>query len=197
MIIKKFKGGYDKNFAYLIQYQDEAILIDPSYPATEILEYCQKNRLRLKKVVVMHSHHDHIVDLDVYRSRAIPILAHKSSKIKHDIAIDEADIIELGKLQFNVMHTPGHRFDSICLLHKNHLFTSDTLFVRGCGRVDFPGSNPEVMVKTLERIKHLPNEITIYPGHDYGISETSTIKEEKKYNQFLNMTKEEFLRNRT
>ena len=196
MKIKTFRGGYDNNFAYLIEYQDRALLIDPSYPAKEILAYCEDNRLKLIGVVVMHSHHDHIVDLQTYKHRAITIYAHSSSKVYKDEAITEDDVITLGNMNFNVMHTPGHRFDSICLLYKKHLFTSDTLFVHGCGRVDFEGSNPNLMLDTLERIKRMPEDTTLYPGHDYGPTKTSTIEIEKRMNPFLKMTREEFLKQR-
>ena len=96
------------------------------------------------------------------------------------------------------MHTPGHRFDSLCLYNSRSksLFTSDTLFVHGCGRVDFEGSNPNLMLDTLERIKRMPEDTTVYPGHDYGPTKTSTIEIEKRMNPFLKMTREEFLKQR-
>ena len=67
MQIKTFKGGYDSNFAYLVYEQDQALLIDPSVPATEILNFCKENNLNLQSVVVMHSHHDHILGLREYQ----------------------------------------------------------------------------------------------------------------------------------
>ena len=198
MIIKTFKGGYDSNFAYLAIESDQALLIDPSVPATEILEFCEKENLTLTAVVVMHSHRDHIVGLETYKRRGVAIIAHRSIQSPVDRLVDESDTIHLAKNQFTVMHTPGHRFDCICLYDSKSksLFTSDTLFVGGCGRVDFEGSDQKKMLETLERIKRLPNDTIIYPGHDYGPTKTSTIKEEKQKNPFLKMTREEFLKNR-
>ncbi len=193
MIIKTFKGGYDGNFSYLAIDSDQALLIDTSIPATEILEYCEKENLKLCAVVVMHSHHDHIIDLDVYRRRGIPIIGHKSLPFTIDQNVDETESVSVGRKKFTVMHTPGHRFDCICLFDGKRLFTSDTLFVGACGGVHFPGSDPGKMLETLNRLKRLPDDTIIYPGHDYGKTKTSTIKYEKQNNKFLNMTKEDFL----
>ena len=108
-------------------------------------------------------------------------------------SVDETDTIPFGSKHFTVMHTPGHRFDAICLFDGKRLFTSDTLFVHGCGRVDFPGSDPEKMFETLQRLKRLPDSTIIYSGHDYGPTPTSTIEIEKRMNPYLKMSREEFL----
>ena len=146
----------------------------------------------------MHSHHDHILGLREYQKLGIPIIAHRSIKLAVDKHVDESDQITFGKNTFTVMHTPGHRFDSLCLYNSRSksLFTSDTLFVHGCGRVDFEGSNPNLMLDTLERIKRMPEDTTVYPGHDYGPTKTSTIEIEKRMNPFLKMTREEILKQR-
>jgi hydroxyacylglutathione hydrolase len=198
MIIKTFKGGYDSNCAYLIIDSDQALLIDPSVPANIIINHCKKNHLKLAAVVIMHSHHDHLVDIEFYRRRGIPLIGHSSIKLNLNRLIDESDTIPLSKNTFTVMHTPGHRFDAICLYDSKSksLFTSDTLFVHGCGRIDFPGSDPEKMLETLDRLKRLPADTTIYPGHDYGPTPTSTIGIENEKNPYLNMTKQKFLKQR-
>ncbi len=144
----------------------------------------------------MHSHGDHIVELEVYRENNVPLLAHSSMKVKVNQVLEEGDTVKVGKISFSVMHTPGHRFDCICLYREGHLFTSDTLFVHGVGRVDFEGSDPEVMLETLDRLKSLPDNTVVYPGHDYGPTPRSTIGEEKVKNHFLSMSREEFMRNR-
>ncbi len=193
MIIKTFKGGYDSNCAYLVIDSDQAILIDPSVPAQTIISYCEKNRIQLTAVVIMHSHHDHLVDIPYYQKRGFALIGHNSLKFEVSRLVDETDSITFGKQHFTVMHTPGHRFDAICLFDGKRLFTSDTLFVHGCGRVDFPGSDPEKMFDTLQRLKRLPDKTVIYPGHDYGPTPTSTIEVEKRMNPYLKMSKEEFM----
>jgi hydroxyacylglutathione hydrolase len=197
MQIKTFKGGYDDNFSYVIYSGKKCCIIDPAVPAQEILDWIKHEGLELQFVVVMHSHHDHIVDLDAYKDLDIEVYGHESTKdVSITKKVDEGDLIGFGETKFKVLHTPGHIYDCICLLGDGKLFTSDTLFVQGCGRVDFAGSEPEKMFDTLQRLKNLPEDIIVYPGHDYGSTPTSTIGREKKNNQFFEMSKEEFLKQR-
>ncbi|MBT3835617.1 MBL fold metallo-hydrolase [Candidatus Woesearchaeota archaeon] len=191
MNIKTFKGGYDDNFTYIIDNGKECIIIDPAVPLTQLQEYIKEHNLQLKFVVMMHSHRDHIVDLDKYK---VPVYGHESTKIQITNPVKDNDEISIPNITFKVLHTPGHRFDCICLFDGKHLFTSDTLFIEGCGRVDFEGSEPELMQQTLEKIKNLPEHTIILPGHDYGSTPISTIGREKKNNPYLNKSEKYFLR---
>ncbi|HLC88619.1 MAG TPA: MBL fold metallo-hydrolase [Candidatus Nanoarchaeia archaeon] len=185
MHIKTFCGGYDHNFAYLAIEGKEGALIDPAVLAEEVLDYAKENGLELKFIVVMHSHFDHTVDLDRYKEKGILLYGHKSLKIKLDERIDDGDLLKLGTKQMKVIHTPGHTPDAICLLLDNNLFTSDTLFVGGCGRTDLAGGNPGQLRQSLNKLKLLPENTVIYPGHDYGETRTSTIGKEKQSNIYF------------
>ncbi len=193
MEIITFKGGFDSNFTYLAIDNKEALIIDPSVPSKFIFDYVKEHSLRIVGVVVMHGHMDHKTDLKKYKKESIKIYGHKSTKVDVDIKVDEDNKIKVGNISFKVMHTPGHRFDCICLYSKGFIFTSDTLFVGACGRVDLPGSNPEDMLKSLFRLKSLPDNTVVYPGHDYGNKTKSTIKEEKENNRYFNISKEDFM----
>ncbi len=193
MILKTFKGGYDSNFTYVVHDTTHAVILDPAVPALEVLNYIETQKLNVLAVVILHSHFDHVVDLPIYRSKKIPLWAHQSIQLPIDHKLKDNDTFGVGSLKFSVMHTPGHRYDCICLLTDKHLFTSDTLFIDSCGRVDFPGSDPQLMAETLEKLRQLPDDTIIYPGHDYGKKQTSTLGEQKKSNPFLKMSKEEFL----
>lgn len=135
----------------------------------------------------MHSHFDHVVDLDRYREKGILLYGHKLLNIKTDKKINDGDWLKLGLVQMKIIHTPGHAPDAICLLIDNHLFTSDTLFVGGCGRTDLEDGSPEQLKRSLSKLKRLPENTIIYPGHDYGETKTSTIGKEKKI--ILNLNK--------
>ncbi|MBS3123381.1 MBL fold metallo-hydrolase [Candidatus Woesearchaeota archaeon] len=211
MKIHTFQGGYDQNFTYLVyeqklESQDYiGIIIDPAVSAQEILQFAEKNNIKILFVVIMHSHFDHLVDLDIYLKKGISIYAHKS--IHKEIAskitkkINNNEIINLDKLKFKVIYTPGHEKDCICLLLENsgnkslpsYLFTSDTLFIGSYGRVDLPGSNVTEMADSLEHIKQLPDDTIIMPGHDYGDKKQSTLGEEKEKNTFMKVSKKEFI----
>jgi len=185
MEVISFKGGFDKNFSYLLLDGKDCCLLDSCLPAKEILDYVEKNKLNLKFVILLHSHFDHIVDLDKYKEAGIPLFAHESTNVEADRKLRDKENIVLGSLKIKVIHTPGHRFDCICLQVKKCLFTSDTLFVNGCGRIDLPGSNPDEMWETLVKLRELPDDLVIYPGHDYGDKETDTLGSQKKKNKYL------------
>jgi len=188
MEIKSFCGGYDQNFTYVISSNKECCIIDPAVSAEKILSFIYKKNFNPLFVVFLHSHFDHVVDLDIYHKKGIPVYGHRSTKITVDKGLEDGDVLAVGEIKLMVMHTPGHLYDSICLLAGKNLFTSDTLFVQGCGRVDFPGSNAKEMFNTLKRLKELPGDTVIYPGHDYGPTSTSTINKEKYENRFFKLS---------
>jgi glyoxylase-like metal-dependent hydrolase (beta-lactamase superfamily II) len=107
----------------------------------------------------------------------------------------DGDAIKLGKVVIRVIHTPGHTSDSICLLVDNKLLTGDTLFVGECGRTDLPGGDSESMYNSLfQRLMKLGDTVEVYPGHDYGLKDHSTIGAERRTNYTLKTrTLEEFV----
>lgn len=187
--LKSFKGGFDGNFSYVLYdgKSREAAVIDTSIEPAVLLEFIGKNNLNLKFVVVMHGHFDHLIGLDFYQKKGIPVYAHESfrKKVKADKRLKEGAKIKLGDSVLKVLHTPGHIYDAICLLTEGKLFTSDTLFVDGCGRCDLAGADREKMRESLEKIKQLPDETMIYPGHDYGFRPYDRLGSQKKRNKCL------------
>jgi glyoxylase-like metal-dependent hydrolase (beta-lactamase superfamily II) len=100
--------------------------------------------------------------------------------------VKDGDHITVGDVALEVIHTPGHSPGGICLLGEGNLFTGDTLFVGGIGRTDLPGSSMSDFMKAIkERILTLPGETIVWPGHDYGVSPSSTIAEEARTNPWL------------
>jgi glyoxylase-like metal-dependent hydrolase (beta-lactamase superfamily II) len=94
---------------------------------------------------------------------------------------DDEIHLEGTDIALTVMHTPGHTPGSICLLGEGVLFSGDTLFAGGIGRVDLPGGDPQAMTASLKRLMELAPEIAVYPGH----GETTTIGEEQESNPWL------------
>src|SRR5262249_10370951 len=91
------------------------------------------------------------------------------------------DTLRVGTIPVQFVHTPGPTAGSTCfLVAGKSLIAGDTLFVGGCGRVDLPGSDPEEMYRSLtQRLSKLPDDVALYPGHDYGSRPTSTLGEER------------------
>lgn len=182
MEIKRIKGGYDRNFSYMIIEKDTAILIDP-FIDNKIDEIIEKENLGLKYIINTHRHFDHTQGNEHYSEKfgAEIIKYHEGLKEK-----------EFGKEKIYFIHTPGHTEDSMCIKIKDKLFTGDTLFV---GKVGGTSSEKESEKEwnSLKKIISLPDETKIYPGHDYGIEEFSTVKHEKENNPFLKKDFEFFL----
>jgi glyoxylase-like metal-dependent hydrolase (beta-lactamase superfamily II) len=102
------------------------------------------------------------------------------------IKSDNGDRIEVGGLEIQLLHTPGHTPGSQCFLVDGRIVSGDTLFIDGCGRVDFPGGNAEQMYYSLtQKLMTLPDETILFPGHNYALKTHDTLSEQKKTNPYL------------
>ena len=104
-----------------------------------------------------------------------------------DQIVSDADILQLGTVPLTIIHTPGHTPGGICILvNKTALLTGDTLFIGDCGRTDLPGGDVSQMFHSLhEKIMKLPDELIVYPGHDYGNKPFDTLGNQKRTNKTL------------
>jgi len=199
MRIIQIPVGQMANFTYILVdiTTRECILIDPSWDLEKIFDFLRENSSKIKYIINTHGHFDHILGNAAVANRTgAKIVQHKSSKDDKDISVAEGDSLTLGKNIIKVLHTPGHSKDSMCLIvNDQYIFTGDTLFVGNCGRVDLPGSDPNEMYDSLyNKILHLSESLIVYPGHDYGELQKSTIGREKKANYVLqHSSKEDFL----
>jgi hydroxyacylglutathione hydrolase len=188
MFFKQIQQHGD-NFSYIIadEVKREAAVVDPSYNAGEIGSVIKAENLKLKYVINTHSHSDHTAGNEELRSLFnAEIVAHELSKAYVDIRVNDGDFLKLGNLEIEVIYTPGHTPDSICLMVNQKLFTGDTLFVGECGRTDLPGGNARSMYHSLFfKLLKLDDQVEVYPGHDYGSSSFSSIGKEKRENYTL------------
>jgi len=178
------------NFSYIIADDAtlEAAVVDSSYNASKITRILKTDNLNLKYIITTHGHSDHTAgNSELHSIFNAKTVAHKLSRINADITVDDGDIIHVGSITLEVLYTPGHTPDSICLLVDNQkLLTGDTLFVGECGRTDLAGGNSKNMYNSLfNKILKLNDDIEVYPGHDYGLKPSSTIGEERRLNYTL------------
>ncbi len=189
MKVHQIQVGNMQNFTYIVEDDDtnEAIIIDPSWELVELELLIKRNNLKIKYIVNTHHHFDHTLGNEAMtESTKAPIIQHESSELKHDITVKDGDFIEFGNSKLKVLHTPGHSKDSICLIGDNKLFSGDTLFVGNCGRIDLPGGSAKELYHSLFDVLHsLDDNLVLYSGHNYGLSETSTIGEEKTTNPVM------------
>jgi hydroxyacylglutathione hydrolase len=189
MFFKQIQQHSD-NFSYIIadEHTKEAAVVDSSFNASEIIQVLKAEKFNLKYILNTHSHSDHTAgNIELSSIFGAKIVAHKLSKAYYDIAVDDKDILTVGRVPIKVIYTPGHTVDSICLLVENKkLLTGDTLFVGECGRTDLPGGNAKNMYESLfNELSKLGNDVEVYPGHDYGSRPSSTIGKEKTSNYTL------------
>lgn len=206
MIFKQIPVGMMGNFTYLIgdEKTGQAAVVDPASSAGEILKLAKGNNLAIELIFATHEHSDHTLGISsLAETTGAKVVAHKAEALslerKHipvDVKVEDGQKLKLGGIEIQIIHTPGHTPGSICLLIDNKLITGDTLFVGNCGRTDLSGGSSKQMYESLhKKLKVLPDETEVYPGHDYGDKPVSTIGREKKTNPTLTATSfEEFMK---
>jgi hydroxyacylglutathione hydrolase len=198
--IEQFLVGEMDNFTYIIidEKNRNSIIVDPSWDLEIIFDFLNKNKLDNEFIINTHSHFDHVLGNEqVVKTTGAKIIQHKASPLKKDIEVNDDESIKFGDSQIKIIHTPGHSGDSICLvINDKIILTGDTLFVGSCGRIDLPGSDPLQMYYSIyNKLINLDENLIVYPGHHYGSTKTSTLRDEKKSNfVFKFHNREEFLR---
>ena len=162
------------NYGYFIKnpHATEGVLIDPS-DYDMCLKIIELNDSVASHILITHHHEDHVAAVDKIKKKfdSIVIGYSQDDQIpKPDQTIDEGQIFEVHGQKYEVIHTPGHTLQHINYFMKDHniLFSGDTLFNAGCGRM-FEG-DPKIFWKSLLKIKSLPLDTKIYCGHEYTLS---------------------------
>lgn len=199
MLLEQFNIGPYQNFTYLVAEREggEGVVIDPSFGIAPVLTAIDERQVKVRYILNTHSHPDHVAgNTDVQERTGAKVVAHRSAPLHQDVSVDDGGRIDSGRLHIQVLHTPGHTPDSVLYLFEGHVATGDTLFVGECGRTDLPGGDPGALYDSLfGPVIRLDDAVVVLPGHDYGVTPTSTIGREKAENFVLQArTKEAFVR---
>jgi len=180
----------------------KAVIIDPGGDAQLILDVLDKNDLHAELIILTHGHPDHIGALQEIKDKTQAKTAlHQSDEailsgvrnrlqsqfeIKSipsvDMKLKGGEVLKVGEISLEIIHTPGHTPGGICIKVNDMIFTGDTLFAGSIGRTDFPGGSYEQIMDSINSKLLTQNDDTvIYPGH----GDKSTIKREKATNPFL------------
>lgn len=198
-------GSYAVN-CYVIgdEKTKEAVIVDPGADSKSILSVVNKHNLKVKYIILTHAHGDHIGALDAVKAETnAPVYIHEADdsmlRDKHrnftslmggkavemgaDKLLKDGDVLTVGDIELNIIHTPGHSKGGISIQFENILICGDSLFAGSIGRTDLEGGSfPQLIQSIKEKLLVLEDNITVLPGH----GPSSTIGRERASNPFLN-----------
>lgn len=204
------------NFSYAVgdRAKGECMLVDPAYSVGELIDLVESDGMKVVGVLATHFHPDHIGgDLMGHHLEGVATLLERCSCPVHiqrtetpwvlrtsGLGADQlrehdgGDVVMVGDLEIRLVHTPGHTPGSQCFFVEGRLVSGDTLFLDGCGRTDFPGSDPEAMYESLQTLAGMPDGTVVYPGHRYSVPSSATIEAIRETNYvFRPRTKDQWL----
>ena len=176
----------------------EAVIIDPVDTQLERdLQVLRDYGLKLVWSLETHAHADHITSAGQLAELAGAKTAAPAGCgiTTAAVQLDDGDTLNFGTEQIRALHTPGHTAGSMCFAWRGHVFTGDTLLINGCGRTDFQSGSAAALYRSLTQVLFkLPDDTTVWPGHDYQGKTSSTIGAEKAGNaRVAGKTQEEFV----
>lgn len=188
MIISEFVVGPLESNCFIIgdEASKECFITDPGDEPDRLMDSISKNNLKVKYLVITHAHFDHVGALpELRKETGAKIVMHKADlpiyerSHEHaqmwgfeidplpppDVFVADGDIITVGNLNFEILHTPGHSPGCICIYGEGIVLTGDTLFAGSVGRTDLPGGDIMRLRMSFKRLMTLPDGIRVLPGH--------------------------------
>jgi len=171
---------------YIIGDSGEGAVIDPGVETEEIQHIIKEQKLDLKYILLTHAHIDHILNMEALKSacggkiviheddfgllgnplmNGASLFGLKTVFGDADMKVSDGDILKLGSLEMEIIHTPGHTPGSMCIKISDCLFTGDTLFRLGVGRTDLGAGDHDKLMASLKRLMNMDDNIKVYPGH--------------------------------
>jgi glyoxylase-like metal-dependent hydrolase (beta-lactamase superfamily II) len=208
LYFKQIEIGPMQNYVYLIGSMEtrKVAVVDAAWEIDTILTIAKQDQMEITHAFVTHTHPDHVgggfagMEIDgvteLLEKCKAKVVVHKAEaeflkglSSSDMIKSDNGDKIDVGGVEIQLMHTPGHTPGSQCFLIDGRIVSGDTLFIDACGRVDFPGGNPEQMYNSLtQKLMALPDDTILYPGHNYAAKPHATLGEQKQTNPYLKFT---------
>ncbi|HMD45078.1 MAG TPA: MBL fold metallo-hydrolase [Acidimicrobiales bacterium] len=193
------------NFVYLLgdRQTGEAVIVDPAYAVDDLLDVLETDGMRCVGVLATHYHPDHVggsmggwsvegiskllervqVPVHVQRDEVPWIERTTGVGSDHLVAHDSSDVVRVGEVGVELVHTPGHTPGSQCFFVDRRLVAGDTLFLEGCGRTDLPGADPAAMYESLTtRLARIPDDAILFPGHMYSLEPSASMGETRRTN---------------
>ena len=182
LIERSMSDGFLTN-TYLVASDrgDAGFLVDAGGPMAPLFQAAERNEIEVTHVLLTHHHHDHVCDLDAVTQRYpdIVILAHPEEPLTAEPFIP----LQIGGLNVDALHTPGHTKGMLNFTIPGHVFTGDTLFKNSIGGVNAPGSTSYADIKAsiMDGLMGLDPDTEVHPGH----TDPTTIGDEWEHNAFI------------
>jgi glyoxylase-like metal-dependent hydrolase (beta-lactamase superfamily II) len=193
------------NFVYLIgdRSTGEAVVVDPASAVQDLLDIVEADGMRLTGVLATHYHPDHVggqmagwalegigallelVQVPVHLQKEELPWVERTTGVggSHLVGHDSGDVVQVGSVSVELIHTPGHTPGSQCFLVDGRLVAGDTLFLDGCGRTDLPGADPIAMYESINtRLSRVPDEAMLFPGHLYSAEPSQSMGDTRRWN---------------
>ena len=181
---------------YLLEDENThaAAVVDPGDEAARILAQAKEDGVEIKLILLTHAHYDHTTGVaELHKALPnVPVYLHPDDAARLGTPVfpplgmestpyKDGDVVRVGDIDVQVLHTPGHTPGGVCLMAGDVLFTGDTLFQGSMGRTDLPGGSYEQIMASLARLARLPGDFQVLPGH-MGMS---TLEAERKSNYYM------------
>jgi glyoxylase-like metal-dependent hydrolase (beta-lactamase superfamily II) len=193
-----------RNFSYLIGDREtgDTVVVDPAYAADDLVDILESDGQTLSGVLVTHHHPDHVGGsmmgfelkglAELLERQSVPVhvnsletewVSRVTGIARSDLTTHEhGDRVNIGDIEIELLHTPGHTPGSQCFLLDGRLVAGDTLFLEGCGRTDFPGGDVDEMFRSLQQLAQLSGDPMVYPGHWYSMEPSASLSDVRRTN---------------
>ncbi len=192
MIFETVSSGGCRSYLVGCEETCAAVLIDPELSQIDrYIALTARDGLRVRYLVDTHTHADHFsATRQLARQLQVPVVMHRSSPAPFvDLRLDSGELLVVGRLRLQSLHTPGHTRDSMCLSVEDRVFTGDTLLIGATGRTDLPSGDAGCLYDSLfDGLLRLEPTMKVFPAHEYKGRSHSTIGQEIAENPRLQKT---------
>jgi hydroxyacylglutathione hydrolase len=158
------------NYAYLVPNgSGGALVVDPG-EAEPVHEALAERGLRLEAILCTHHHRDHVGGNAALAQAGVEVVAHASERARipgFTRGVEDEEVLEVAGLQIRVLHVPGHTRGAVSYWIDGALFSGDTLFCAGCGRLR-EGTAAQLHGSLCRLVQSIPSDLTVYTGHEYA-----------------------------
>ena len=195
-------GSFTNCYFLIDEQTGHVAIVDPGFEAQKVIRMTKGYKVDV--VLLTHAHFDHISAVgEVLAATGAKLAAHEAAleelthpqasvsglfgsrapdPLKPDILLKDGDVLQVGNLEIKALYTPGHSHGDCCYLCNDVIFSGDILFQGDVGRTDLPGGSYPALLKSLQKLKQLPGDYRVFPGH----GPETTLEAERRHNSYMN-----------